>query len=49
LNYSGDGWDFGIEALVPASRAAGVGTGVTAQLHIQLDYLFPRSLGKPLF
>ena len=49
FNYSGEGWDFGIEALVPTSRAAGVGTGVTAQLHIQLDYLFPRSLGRPLF
>ena len=49
FNYSGEGWDFGVEALVPTSRAAGVGTGVTAQLHIQLDYLFPNSLGKPLF
>ena len=49
FNYAGAGWDFGIEALVPASRAAGAGLGVTAQLHIQLDYLFPTSVGKPLF
>jgi len=49
FNYSGEGWDFGLEALLPTSRAAGAGPGVTAQLHIQLDYLFPNSLGKPLF
>ncbi len=49
FNYSGNGWDFGIEALVPASRAAGTGLGATAQFHFMLDYLFPRSVGKPLF
>jgi hypothetical protein len=47
--YAGDGWELGIEALVPASRATGRGIGVTAQVHFALDYLFSQSLGRPLF
>lgn len=47
--YSGEGWEFGIEALLPLTRATGRGIGVTAQFHIALDFLFPESLGRPFF
>ena len=49
VSYAGEGWELGIEALVPASRATGRGVGVTAQLHLSLDFLAPDTLGKPLF
>jgi hypothetical protein len=49
VNYAGEGWEFGVEALIPTTRAAGRGIGVTAQLHVALDYLFPDSIGRPLF
>ena len=47
--YTGEGWEFALEALVPATRATGTGVGVTAQLHFALDFLFSDSIGKPLF
>jgi hypothetical protein len=51
ISYTqGRGWEAGIEALVPASKAAGRGVGVIAQLVIQLDYLLPNSIvGRPIF
>lgn len=50
VSYAGEGWELGIEALVPATRATGVGLGVAAQLHFALDYLFAGSvLGMPIF
>jgi hypothetical protein len=49
LASTGEGWDFGIEALVPGTRAAGRGLGAAVQLHLSLDYLFPETIGKPLF
>ena len=49
LSYAGEGWEFVIEALVPATRATGEGAGVRAQLHLVLDYLFPETIGRPLF
>ncbi len=49
VNYAGEGWELGVEALIPTTRAAGRGIGVTAQLHLALDYLFPDSVGRPLF
>jgi len=49
LASTGEGWDFGIEALVPTTRAAGSSVGVAVQIHLSLDYLFPNSIGKPLF
>jgi hypothetical protein len=48
ISYAGAGWEFGIEAMLPLTRAAGRGVGVTAQLHIALDYVFPESIGRPL-
>lgn len=47
--YSGQGWEAGVEALIPTTRATGRGIGVIAQFHVALDYLFPETLGKPLF
>jgi hypothetical protein len=49
VNYSGEGWEFTIEALVPAGRGTATGLGVAAQLNIALDYFFPDTIGKPLF
>lgn len=49
ISYAGDGWELGIEALLPMTRATGRGIGVTAQFHLSLDYLFADSvLGRPL-
>ncbi|HZK89312.1 MAG TPA: hypothetical protein VFC56_04115 [Stellaceae bacterium] len=49
VSYAGDGWEFAVEAQLPVSRATGSGIGVTAQLHIALDFFFSDSIGKPLF
>lgn len=51
ISYTqGTGWEFGIEAMIPATKAAGSGVGVIAQLVIQLDYLLPNSvIGRPIF
>lgn len=47
--YAGQGWEAGVEALIPATRATGRGVGVIAQLHVSLDYFFSETIGKPLF
>jgi hypothetical protein len=49
LSYAGEGWEFAVEAQIPATRATGSGVGVTAQLHIALDFFFSDSVGKPIF
>ena len=49
VNYSGEGWEFTIEALVPAGRSASTGLGVAAQFNLSLDYFFSDTIGKPLF
>ena len=49
VSYAGEGWQFGIEAIIPMTRATGKGLGVTAQFHVWLDYLFPNSIGRPVF
>jgi hypothetical protein len=49
VNYSGQGWEFTIEALVPAGPGTATGLGIVAQLNISLDYFFPDTIGKPLF
>jgi len=49
FNYAGEGWEAGIEALIPTTKAAGSGIGVIAQIHLSLDYLFPETIGRPLF
>ncbi len=49
ISYAGEGWELGAELLVPATRSAGSGVGFTAQLHLALDYLFPDTIGRPIF
>jgi hypothetical protein len=50
ISYSeGKGWEFGIEAMIPTTKATGSGVGVIAQLVLQLDYLLPGSVvGRPI-
>jgi hypothetical protein len=47
--WTSDHFQFGVEAIVPVNPQSGANVGVIAQLHIYLDDLFPRSIGKPLF
>jgi hypothetical protein len=49
LIYTGEGWQFGIEAMIPMTRATGRGVGVTGQFHVWLDYFFSDSIGRPVF
>jgi hypothetical protein len=50
ISYTrGRGWELGIEAMIPTTTATGSGVGVIAQLVIQLDYLLPDSVGRPIF
>lgn len=46
--YEGDWYQVGVEALIPATKAAGTNVGVIAQFHLFFDDLFPNTLGKPL-
>ena len=41
--------EVGVEALIPANKAAGTTVGAVALFHIFLDDLLPHSLGKPVF
>lgn len=47
--YLADTYQIGLEAVIPANRAAGANVGVIGQLHLFFDDIFPNSLGKPLF
>jgi hypothetical protein len=49
VTYAGEGWQFGIEAMIPMTRATGRGLGVTAQFHVWFDYLSPNGIGRPIF
>jgi hypothetical protein len=42
-------FQIGFEALIPANSRTGHNVGAIGQLHLYLDDLFPRSIGKPLF
>jgi hypothetical protein len=46
--YLGDWFQVGLEALIPANKAAGTNVGAVAQFHIFLDDLLPKTLGAPL-
>jgi hypothetical protein len=48
ISYAGQGWELAVEAQIPCNRATGTGIGVTAQLHIALDFFFSDSIGKPI-
>jgi hypothetical protein len=47
--YEGGSYQFGIEALIPATHSTGNEVGMIAQLHFFLDDVFPNTLGKPIF
>ena len=43
------GWgEIGLEALIPANKAAGTTVGAVALVHFFFDDLFPNTLGKPV-
>src|SRR3954453_3289265 len=48
VSYAGEGYEIAIEALIPVTRATGRGVGITAQLHLSLDFLAPDTIGRPL-
>jgi hypothetical protein len=46
--WSGQSMQFGIEAMIPATKVTGKNVGVIAQLHFYLDDIFPNTIGRPL-
>jgi hypothetical protein len=47
--WIGNGYQIGVEALIPINRQSGTNIGVIGQLHFYLDDLDPHGLGKPIF
>jgi hypothetical protein len=47
--WVGDYFQVGVEAIIPINRASGTSVGMVAQLHLYLDDIFPRGVGRPLF
>jgi len=47
--WIGNGFQIGVEALIPINRQSGTNVGVIGQLHFYLDDLDPRGLGRPIF
>ena len=47
--WSGQYFQIGAEAIIPATRQTGHSYGGIVQLHFYLDDIFPNSFGKPLF
>ena len=47
--WVGTYFQVGIEALIPINRQSGSNVGVIAQLHLYLDDIDPRGIGKPIF
>ena len=46
--WAGPYFQIGAEAIIPANRFTGRGYGGVVQLHLYLDDLFPRSIGRPI-
>ncbi len=46
--WSGQYYQIGAEAIIPANGATGHSLGAVVQLHFYLDDLFPHSIGKPI-
>jgi hypothetical protein len=46
--WSGPSMQFGIEAIIPVTKATGKNVGIIAQLHFYLDDIFPQTIGRPL-
>jgi hypothetical protein len=47
--WVGNTFQVGIEALIPINRQSGTNVGVIAQLHLYLDDIDPRGIGRPIF
>jgi hypothetical protein len=47
--WVGNYFQVGVEALIPINRQSGSNVGVIAQLHLYLDDIDPRGIGKPIF
>jgi hypothetical protein len=47
--YENDYFQLGVEANLPLNRASGAHVGVTIQMWIYIDDIFPRTFGHPLF
>jgi hypothetical protein len=46
--WSGQSMQFGVEAIIPVTKATGKNVGIIAQLHFYLDDFFPQTIGRPL-
>jgi hypothetical protein len=46
--WSGQSMQFGVEAIIPVTKASGKNIGIIAQLHFYLDDIFPNTIGRPL-
>jgi hypothetical protein len=49
LLYISDKYQLGVEAVIPINRASGDDVGVIANLHLFLEDIFPKTIGRPLF
>jgi hypothetical protein len=47
--WAGSYFQVGVEAIIPVNRQSGSGVGVLAQLHLYLDDIDPRGIGRPIF
>jgi hypothetical protein len=47
--WVGNTFQVAVEALIPINRQSGTNIGVIAQLHLYLDDIDPRGIGKPIF
>jgi hypothetical protein len=47
--WVGNTFQIAVEALIPINRQSGSNVGVIAQLHLYLDDIDPRGIGKPIF
>jgi hypothetical protein len=47
--WVGNTYQLGVEALIPVNRQSGTHVGVIAQLHLYLDDIDPRGIGRPIF
>jgi hypothetical protein len=47
--WVGNTFQIAVEALIPINRQSGTNIGVIAQLHLYLDDIDPRGIGKPIF
>jgi hypothetical protein len=46
--WIGSYYQVGVEAIIPANHASGTSIGAIAQLHLYLDDIFPKGIGRPL-